>query len=261
MLNRISIKGRMYLIIGSIFLLFVLMIGFAFDSSKKTKLLAIDEMGQALLEAQKSKLKAATHSMAVAISNMIKDAGSEKEKINIIRKKLSGIRYEEDKSGCFFVFRELVTVAGDLTGNANITADMTSKVTMASGEMSHNLSSVAAAMEESSTNATIVASAAEEMNSTINEIAHNAEKAREISETAATQEIVSNIASLSQGIQEANKNVTSGSESATAISTDIEGVNSATDKMKQSSDLVRQSAGTMSKMAEDMKKIVQLFKV
>ncbi len=571
MLNRISIKGRMYLIIASILVLFILMIGFAFDSSNKTKLMAIDKMGQALLEAQKEKIKVATHSMAVAISNMIKKVKTEEGKIEIIRKELKGIRYEKDSSGYFFVARnttmishikdsllgkdlkdlkdkngvfmikelsqqaknsgfvtyiwdkpgkgdtlklsyaemipgtdfwigtgvyidnidaaklavsddissvtksliikmtliaglvfaaivvlcmvivlgigtslnemiinfedvakgegdltkriaikskdelatlsdlfnlfmeklqgiikqlsgqssdmdhsssELVAVAGNLTENANITSDMASKVTTASGDMSQNLSSVAAAMEESSTNATMVASAAEEMNSTINEIAQNAEKARTISEnaaaktsdaegsmsilnkaaksigkvtdtiaeisdqtnllalnatieaaragdagkgfavvaneikelanqtvaatqdireqidnvqnntdatvdsikevsgvirdvndivstiaaavtqqSAATQEIVSNIASLSEGIQEANENVTQGSQAAESISSDIGGVNDATDQMKDNSDLVMQSADSMSKMAEEMEKIVQSFKV
>ena len=571
MLNRISIKGRMYLIIASILVLFILMIGFAFDSSNKTKLMAIDKMGQALLEAQKEKIKVATHSMAVAISNMIKKVKTEEGKIEIIRKELKGIRYEKDSSGYFFVARnttmishikdsllgkdlkdlkdkngvfmikelsqqaknsgfvtyiwdkpgkgdtlklsyaemipgtdfwigtgvyidnidaaklavsddissvtksliikmtliaglvfaaivvlcmvivlgigtslnemiinfedvakgegdltkriaikskdelatlsdlfnlfmeklqgiikqlsgqssdmdhsssELVAVAGTLTENANITSDMASKVTTASGDMSQNLSSVAAAMEESSTNATMVASAAEEMNSTINEIAQNAEKARTISEnaaaktsdaegsmsilnkaaksigkvtdtiaeisdqtnllalnatieaaragdagkgfavvaneikelanqtvaatqdireqidnvqnntdatvdsikevsgvirdvndivstiaaavtqqSAATQEIVSNIASLSEGIQEANENVTQGSQAAESISSDIGGVNDATDQMKDNSDLVMQSADSMSKMAEEMEKIVQSFKV
>lgn len=397
MLSRISIKGRMYLIIAAIFILFVLMIGLAYDGSRNTKLVAIDKMGQALLEAQKDKIKVAGHSISVAISNMIKDAGSMDEKIAVIRKELSGIRFEKDKSGYFFVSTgttivahikesllgkdlkdlkdknniylikelleqakkgggfvtyiwdkpgkgdtaklsysemipgsdfwigtgvyidnidtakksvssdiskisrslimkmiliaglvfagivilcmvivlgigsslnqmivnfedvakgegdltkrikiksrdelaelgglfnlfmeklqgiikqlsgesnhldrsstELVQVAGDLKENADITSDKTEQVTAASGEMSHNLSSVAAAMEESSTNASMVASAAEEMNSTINEIAQNAEKARTVSETAAqkTSDAESSMSILNQAAKSIGK--------------------------------------------------------
>ncbi|MCF6247582.1 MAG: cache domain-containing protein, partial [Desulfobacula sp.] len=111
MLNRISIKGRMYLIIASILVLFILMIGFAINSNKKTKILAIEKMGQALLEAQKDKIKVATHSMAVALSNMLKDADSEEKKINIVRKGLAGIRFEADKSGYFFVNKDTTMIA------------------------------------------------------------------------------------------------------------------------------------------------------
>jgi methyl-accepting chemotaxis protein len=80
-------------------------------------------------------------------------------------------------------------------------------------------------------------------------------------QSAATQEIVSNISSLSVGIQEANENVSQGSQVAEEITRDIEGVSSATDGIKQSSELVMESAAKMSSMAEEMKQIVQTFKV
>jgi methyl-accepting chemotaxis protein len=572
MLNRFSIKGRMYLIIVSILVLFLIMTWFAVDSSNRARDLAIEKTGQIMLEDQKDKIKVATHSMALSISNMIKGVESEEEKVQIFRKMLEGIRFEADQSGYFFVNKgmaavahinesllgkdmkdikdkngvyfirelheqaekgggfvsyiwdkpgkgdtqkisyaqkipgteyfigtgvyidniettkavitteingnvkmsiirmviiaglifiaiaslcliivwgigaslkamiagfedvakgegdltkrisirskdelatlgelfnlfmekiqniirqlsgdaqnidvssnELVSVAKDMTQNANGTADMAGKVTTAAEDMSSNLNSVAAAMEESSTNAHMVASAAEEMNATINEIAKNAENARVISgnaatkaseveagmsvlnkaaqsigkvtdtiaeisdqtnllalnatieaarageagkgfavvaneikelanqtvratsdirsqidnvqnntnstltaihevsgvirdvndivatiatavtqQSAATQEIVSNITSLSLGIREANENVSQGSAAAGNITREIGGVNAATVQMKQSSDLVMQSASRMSSMAEALKRIVHTFKV
>ena len=572
MLNRFSIKGRMYLIIVSILVLFLIMIWFAVDSSNRARDLAIEKTGQTMLEDQKEKIKVATQSLALSIFNMIKGVESEEEKIQIFRKMLGGIRFEADQSGYFFVNKgtaavahinesllgkdmkdikdkngvyfireiqeqaekgggfvsyiwdkpgkgdtqkisyaqkipgtdyfigtgvyidniettkaaitteinknvkasivrmiiisglifiaiaalcmvivwgigsslnamivnfqdvakgegdltkrisitskdelatlgelfnlfmgkiqniiqklsmdsrnidvssgELVSVARDMTQNANGTADMAGKVTTAAEAMSSNLNCVAAAMEESSTNAHMVASAAEEMNATINEIAKNAENARVISgnaatktseveagmsvlnkaaqsigkvtdtiaeisdqtnllalnatieaarageagkgfavvaneikelanqtvratsdirsqidnvqnntnstltaikevsevirdvneivatiaaavteQSAATQEIVSNITSLSQGIREANENVSQGSAVAGNITREIGGVNAATVQMKQSSDLVMQSASKMSSMAEELKHIVQTFKV
>jgi methyl-accepting chemotaxis protein len=80
-------------------------------------------------------------------------------------------------------------------------------------------------------------------------------------QSAATQEIVSNISGLSLGIQDANENVAQGSQSAASITEDIGGVSKATNEMKDSSDLVKHSAATMSSLAEEMRKIVQTFKV
>ncbi|MCP3876510.1 MAG: HAMP domain-containing protein [Desulfobacteraceae bacterium] len=397
MLNHFSIKGRMYLIIVSILVLFLLMSWIAQKSSNKARDIALEKTGQALLEGQKEKIKVATHSMSVAISNMITDASNDEEKIEIIKKKLKGIRFEEDNSGYFFVMKgtemvahisesligkdlkdlkdkngvflikdlmeqaekgggfvnyiwpkpeagdtpklsyaqmipgtgfwmgtgvyidnveatkttisdeinsnvkafiikmiiisgaifigiaalclliifgigsslnsmivnfedvakgegdltkrisinskdelatlgelfnifmeklqkiiqqlagdsekvntsstELVTIATDLSTNANATSDMAGNVTNAAEEMSSNLASVSASMEESSDNATMVASAAEEMNSTINEIAKNAENARNISESAAkkTSEAEESMSILNQAAQSIGK--------------------------------------------------------
>ncbi|NOX34209.1 MAG: HAMP domain-containing protein [Deltaproteobacteria bacterium] len=111
MLNRFSIKGRMYLIIVSILVLFLLMVWFAVNSSNTARDLAIEKTGQAMLEAQKEKIKIVTKSMAVAISNMIKGVKKEEEKIDIIRKELEGIRFEDDNSGYFFVNKGTVMFA------------------------------------------------------------------------------------------------------------------------------------------------------
>lgn len=397
MLNRFSIKGRMYLIIVSILVLFLLMVWFAVNSSNKVRDLSIEKTGQAMLADQKEKIKIVSQSLAVMISNMIKGVDTEENKIQIIRKALEGIRYEDDKSGYFFVIKdtmmlahikesligkdvkglkdkndvylikellaqakkgggfvtyiwdkpgkgdtpklsyaqmipgtdfwmatgiyidnieatktvisneinstvkastlkmvmisgiiflgiaalcliivfgigsslnamlvnfedvakgegdltkrikidskdeladlgglfnlfmeklqkiiqklskdsenidtsstELVSVATDMSNNANSTSDMAGNVTLATEEMSSNLSSVAAAMAESSDNASMVASAAEEMNATINEISQNAEKARGISETAATRtsEAEASMSVLNQAAQSIGK--------------------------------------------------------
>ncbi len=111
MLNRFSIKGRMYLIIISIFVLFLLMSWIAQKSSNKARDIALQKTGQVMLDGQKEKIKVATHAMAVAISNMIKHVKSDDEKIEMIRKKLEGIRFEEDQSGYFFVNKGTVMIA------------------------------------------------------------------------------------------------------------------------------------------------------
>ncbi|OGR26676.1 MAG: chemotaxis protein [Desulfobacterales bacterium RIFOXYA12_FULL_46_15] len=397
MLNRFSIKGRMYLIIVSILALFLIMIWFAFDGSRRARDLAIEKTAQVMLENQKEKIKVAGHSMAVAISNMLKGVDKEEDKIQIIRKVIEGIRFEADQSGYFFVSRgmtmvahinpgllgkdlkdlqdkngvylsrslleqakngggfvsyiwdkpgqkdmpkisyaqmipgtdyfigtgvyidnieatkanitneingtvktsivkmiiisglvfigiavlcmiivlgigsslnamivnfqdvakgegdltkrikinsndelaklgelfnlfmekiqkiiqqlsgdsqnigmssdELLSVAKDMTKNANTTSDLAGKVTAAAEAMSSNLNSVASAMEESSANANMVTSAAEEMNATINEISKNAENARAISGNAATKtsEVENSMSVLNKAAQSIGK--------------------------------------------------------
>lgn len=111
MLNRFSIKGRMYLIIGSILALFLIMIWFAFDGSRRVRTIAIEKAGQVMLEDQKEKIKISTHSLAVSISNMLKGVEAEDEKIAVIRKAVQGIRFEKDQSGYFFVNKGTVALA------------------------------------------------------------------------------------------------------------------------------------------------------
>ena len=71
MFSHFSIKGRMYLILVSILVLFIIMVWFAINSSNRVRDLAVERTGQALLEAQKDKIKVAAHSMALAIAKNI----------------------------------------------------------------------------------------------------------------------------------------------------------------------------------------------
>ncbi|NDY73529.1 methyl-accepting chemotaxis protein [Desulfobacter hydrogenophilus] len=573
MFRHFSIKGRMYLIMVSILVLFIIMVWFAINSSNRVRDLAVDRTGQVLLEDQKDKIKIATHSIALAIGTNIEKIQDETQKIDAIRLAVDDIRFEADKSGYYFVYQEttniahplkkelqgknlkdfkdknnvylvkdlrnqakngggfvnfifpkpgagdtpklgyaemipntdywigtgiyidniettkgvitkeinlnvktsmirmtiisgiifigiaaiclvivsgigasldtmmvnfedgdkgerdltkrikitskdelgtlaglfnrfmeklqsiirqlatdsqnietssieLVTVAEGMAENANNTSNLAGNVTRAAEDMNSNLSSITAAMEESSANVSMVASAAEEMNATISQITHHVEKAKNISEnaaaktseaedsisvlntaaqsigkvtdaitdisdqtnllalnatieaarageagkgfavvaneikelanqtvdatkdirkqidnvrnntdasvgsikevsgvirevneivttiaaaviqqSAATQEIVSNISSLSLSIQQSNENVHQSSQMAGNITVDIEGVNSATIQMKERSELVKQSADKMNGMAEELKKIVQIFTV
>nr|WP_320013784.1 methyl-accepting chemotaxis protein [uncultured Desulfobacter sp.] len=573
MFSRVSIKGRMYLIMASILVLFIIMVWFAINSSHRVRDLAVERTGQALLEDQKDKIKIATHSIALAIGRNIEKIQDETQKIDAIRLAVDDIRFEADKSGYYFVYQdttnialppkkelqgkdlkdlkdknnvylvkelrnqakngggfvnfifpkpgagdtpklgyaemipntdywigtgvyidniettkgditkeinlnvktsiirmtiisgiifigiaaiclvivfgigaslntmmvnfedgdkgerdltkrikitskdelgtlaglfnrfmqklqsiirqlatdsqnietssiELVTVAEGMADNANNTSNIAGNVTRAAEDMNSNLSYITAAMEESSANVSMVASAAEEMNATISQITQNVEKAKNISEnaaaktseaedsisalntaaqsigkvtdaitdisdqtnllalnatieaarageagkgfavvaneikelanqtvdatkdireqidsvrnntdasvgsikevsgvirevneivttiaaaviqqSAATQEIVSNISSLSLSIQQSNENVHQSSQMAGNITVDIEGVNSATLQMKERSELVKQSADKMNGMAEELKKIVQIFTV
>ena len=106
MLNRFSIKGRMYLIIVSILVLFLLMVWFAISSSGRVRDLAIEKTGQAMFEDQKQKIKVATHSTALTIGNSIKNMADEDGRIAAIRLAVDDIRFEADNSGYYFVYQD-----------------------------------------------------------------------------------------------------------------------------------------------------------
>ncbi|MBI5894978.1 MAG: methyl-accepting chemotaxis protein [Desulfobacterales bacterium] len=104
------------------------------------------------------------------------------EKLQAIIKKLAANTGMVDSAAS-----DLLSISGQMSGNAETTRTLANTVAGATEEMSQSLGQVAGAMDQSSNNTNMVASAAEEMSATIHEIAQNSEKARTISNTAVTQ--------------------------------------------------------------------------
>ena len=67
MLNRLTVKGRMYIINVSILVLFITMIMFAIYNNNAVKGLGIHKAGVVMLEDQKARIHLATHSAALII--------------------------------------------------------------------------------------------------------------------------------------------------------------------------------------------------
>ncbi|BHH82832.1 methyl-accepting chemotaxis protein [Desulforhopalus sp. 52FAK] len=111
MLNRFSVKGRMYLIILSILVLFLMMIFFAVQNGNKVRDLGLKEVTNVMLEDQKAKIQVACHTAALAIGHAIDGIADKDEKIEVIRMLIDDIRFEEDKSGYFFVYEGTTNIA------------------------------------------------------------------------------------------------------------------------------------------------------
>ena len=75
MLNRFSVKGRMYLVILSIFFLFGLMLWFAVTNSHRVRDMGLDKTRAVMLADQKAKLQVATHTAAIAVGHAIEEIG------------------------------------------------------------------------------------------------------------------------------------------------------------------------------------------
>jgi methyl-accepting chemotaxis protein len=111
MLNRLSIKGRMLLVVCSIMLLCGLLLWFAVTNSFSVRDIGLEKTRVVMLEDQKAKLQVATHSMALALGHALEGIKDEEQRINLIRKLVDDIRFEEDQSGYYFVYKNTVNVA------------------------------------------------------------------------------------------------------------------------------------------------------
>ncbi len=111
MLRRIKISARL-LLLTSILLLFTIIVVIVFANRfGKMQNYSLETVEQIMLEDQKDKLKVATHSMAVTINSVVGDINNPDEVENTIRQMVDDIRFEEDKSGYFFVYRGTVCIA------------------------------------------------------------------------------------------------------------------------------------------------------
>lgn len=111
MMNQMTVKQRMYLIIASICLLFIVMAFFALKIGTASRDTGIERTDKVMLEDQKAKLQIVSHSIAVAIGHAIEGITDKDAKIEMIRKMVDDIRFENDKSGYFFVYAGTVNVA------------------------------------------------------------------------------------------------------------------------------------------------------
>lgn len=111
MLNRLTVKQRMYVIIAAILALFLVMTFFAIQNGTRTRDMGITKTGEVMLADQKDKIKVASHSMALAVGRAIESSPDRDAQIEIIRKLIDDIRFEEDESGYFFVYEDTTCIA------------------------------------------------------------------------------------------------------------------------------------------------------
>ncbi|WP_136805594.1 methyl-accepting chemotaxis protein [Desulfosediminicola flagellatus] len=111
MLNKFTVKQRMYLIITAILALFIVMVYFAVSNGNKARDMGIAKTGDVMLADQKAKIEVATHAMALTIGEAIKEYDTREKQIEAIRRFIKEIRFETDESGYFFVYEGTITLA------------------------------------------------------------------------------------------------------------------------------------------------------
>jgi methyl-accepting chemotaxis protein len=111
MLQKLSIKGRMFIIIGAIFVLFVAMLSFTMNNSNAVLDLSISKTGDVMLTDQKAKIQVANRTIALALGHAVEGINDETKQVDMIRRLIDDIRYEADGSGYYFVYKGTVNVA------------------------------------------------------------------------------------------------------------------------------------------------------
>ncbi|MBI5520133.1 MAG: cache domain-containing protein [Desulfovibrio sp.] len=120
-MRNITIRARIVLLI-TIAVVFAAIVGGAFTQQmNQVRDYAARQTQQVMLTGEKDKLKLSVHSLAVSIAEVIKDLPPDKSFATDTMRRLVGpIRYEEDKSGYFFIYEGTtvitVPIKPELTG-------------------------------------------------------------------------------------------------------------------------------------------------
>jgi methyl-accepting chemotaxis protein len=111
MLSRLTVKGRMYIIVASLTILFGAMTMFSVRNSNAIKELGIRKTGDVMLTDQQERIRLASHTAALTVGTALRDVRDRERAHAVIRDMLDEIIYEEDHSGYFFVYEGTTCVA------------------------------------------------------------------------------------------------------------------------------------------------------
>ncbi|MDQ8204398.1 methyl-accepting chemotaxis protein [Pelagicoccus sp. SDUM812003] len=110
-IDRLSIRSRLNVLLAAVIVLFGAMVGLSMHVTSDSKLIAADILAENLLEQQKSKLQVATHALATVLAKRIEGIENEADRMEALRIAIDDIRFEEDASGYFFIYKGTVNVA------------------------------------------------------------------------------------------------------------------------------------------------------
>jgi methyl-accepting chemotaxis protein len=120
MFSQLTIFHRMLGLMMITAISFIL-IGFGFYTVLGgVEKVGVDSTARVMLEGARDKVKVATEAMALAVGESVKNEADRQKRIEAIRRLVTPIRFESDRSGYFFVFEGTTTIAhvnADLHGN------------------------------------------------------------------------------------------------------------------------------------------------
>jgi methyl-accepting chemotaxis protein len=110
MLNRLTVRGKMYLIIAMTLVMFIVNAQFAWVNINKIKEIGLGKTEDAIGLSQKNQLKVSIDTMAATLATVLKRVSTPLEQERLLQDMLKDVRFEDDKSGYFFVFKGTVNV-------------------------------------------------------------------------------------------------------------------------------------------------------
>lgn len=108
--DKLSVKNRMYLLLGTVAVLFVVMFGLAVRTANEAKEIGLLYLGENLMDQQKEKIKVASHAMAVSLAERVEGVNEEEARIDLMRRAVDNVRFEADESGYFFIYKNTTCV-------------------------------------------------------------------------------------------------------------------------------------------------------
>ena len=110
-MTTLSVSKKIWIISFLVVIMFATFSVLSIIALDKAKEIGVKETAILLTQDQKDKIMVATRSIAFALGELLQDIKNPEEQIKIIRKALDPIRFEEDKSGYFFVYKGTVCIA------------------------------------------------------------------------------------------------------------------------------------------------------
>lgn len=108
--NRLSINQKMWVITAFISLLFLFVQLFFSLTLNHAKDIGVTRSSEVMYADQKDKLQVATHSMALSLGEVLKSVSAPEERVQLIRDAVNDIRFEDDRSGYFFIYQETTVI-------------------------------------------------------------------------------------------------------------------------------------------------------
>lgn len=111
MLRHISIAARLLGLVGLVILFCAVALYFVQAIASRLEVLVVEHTQSVMLQGEKSRIKTAAHTMALALSKAMTYARTPEEQKELARSLVEMIRFEEDGSGYYFVYTGTTNIA------------------------------------------------------------------------------------------------------------------------------------------------------
>ncbi len=110
-MNQLSIRAKLMLLFVLSVLATLAIFGIGANASFQLMDIGVSEAQRVMLEGEKNKIKIATDSLAVSLSESLREIPSEEGKVAFLRKSIKNVFFEDDRSGYYFVYQGTTNVA------------------------------------------------------------------------------------------------------------------------------------------------------
>jgi len=110
MLSRLTVRGKMYLIIAMTLFMFIVNAQFAWMNINMIKEIGLGKITDVIADSQRKQIRASVDTLAMVLATALKPVISSNDREQLLWDMVKDIRFEEDRSGYFFVFEDTVNI-------------------------------------------------------------------------------------------------------------------------------------------------------